>query len=314
MTVNAWSKSSLSTLLEGCAWQWALTKRYGYTDPGSPATVLGTAYHAGVEAWLRRRLLRQRDGLDLPDLDLDGMVEAGQSLLDVEAGKLPGEQWALHRTDVETLHGQLAVALKHWWSTPIPAGQPGAGGSLRDRIDGWRILAVEPYFRVRAPGVEGQPIHGYIDLLAYDPDDDLWMVVDHKTAGTFGRWPADGVGHELEAAVYDVGATVARHLPTFGKVAMEWHVARREPGSNARFEGVRVVQRVVDQYDRLWMGDRIVQADRQVESGEFPTNPGWNLCSAKWCAFHRGCQVTGELHPDVLSRAANLTAVGGPSN
>jgi hypothetical protein len=49
--------------------------------------------------------------------------------------------------------------------------------------------------------------------------------------------------------------------------------------------------------DVSWMHDALVRADRIVETGAFRKNPGWNLCSAKWCPFYEGCEVTGELAP-----------------
>ena len=298
---DAWSKSSLGTLLEGCSWQWALEKVYGQEGGGTPATVLGTAYHAGVEWWCRSRLIEQRDRVAMfaDDGGKAAMFAVAMEALDREVEQLDDEQWALHGTDYATLVEELAAALEHWWSTPIRDGQPGAGMSIRERIMRWRIIAVEPAFNEQpTEGLTG--VRGFIDLLVWDPDDAVYRVVDHKSAGSFGRWAHDGAGHEIEAGVYVVGAEIASHLPAHGPVVMEWQITRKKLSAHARFEGVRVIEFEVQDVHRLWLEDRIKLANRIVADDLFETNPGWNLCSAKWCPHFRGCQVDGDLHPRQL--------------
>lgn len=286
------------------SWQWALSKVYGLTDGGSPATVLGTGCHAAVEAWLRRRMLRQRDGLGLPDLTRQEMVDAGMVALRTEAGQLDAEAWRLHDVTPAILAEQLEIAVHHWWDTPDPA----TGQTFRGRVERWRIVAVEPYFRAGRP-VSARPLHGYIDLLAYDPDADdgtgQWVVVDHKTANTFSRWQG-AAGHELEATVYTVGATVARNLPATGTVRMEWHIVRKAVGRNRTFQGARLVTLEPDVLEERWMDDHVQVADRIVAESDYVTNTSWNLCSPKWCGFYRGCQVTGDLSPAKMGDASVL--------
>ena len=295
----AWSKSSLGTLVDGCSWQYALEKVYGIPSHGSPQTAMGTAYHAAIEWYLRRLLLQQRDGIEDYFPFEDALAE-GMRVLFEEVEDLPEEQWALHDLDLPALSGQLEAALTNWWETPIPEGQPGEGESLRERFERWRIVAIEPYFRTNvADGVTST--HGYIDVLAWDPDCGVWVVVDHKTASSYGRWPHDGGGHELEGSVYVVGAELADALPVFGPVRMEWHVVRKKLSQHARFEGVRCVEMYVTDIHRLWMEDTLKIADRIVTNDAFETNPGWNLCSPKWCPYFRGCQVDGDLHPSALA-------------
>ena len=161
---------------------------------------------------------------------------------------------------------------------------------MRDRLLRWRPVAVEPY--ANADG-----LHGYIDWLGYDHDAGRWVVVDYKTAASWGRWPLDGAGHEIEAAVYNLLAELGRALPSDRDAVMEWHVAKTSRGKTARFEPARVVRFEVDEAHRRWLSFERDRADTVVGTGAFEQNPAWNLCSAKWCAFWEGCQVTGELAP-----------------
>lgn len=293
---TAWSKSGLDSLTGGCAWQWGLTKIGGLPSPGSPATARGTGVHAGIEHHERTRILRVRDGASLPLPSEDEVVTVAREAAAVEAAALPDSQWETHGTDLEATLEQVTVAVGHWWSSPIPAGQPGEGASLRDRLQGWRPVAVEPYFRSQLD-VSDRSLHGFIDWLGYDHDAGSWVVVDQKTAGGWGRWHVSGRGHELEAATYVVGSRAERSLPAAGDVRMEWHVVRTTAGKTARFEGARCVAMEVDEWHQAHLEDRVVLADRMLAEGRLYKNPAWNLCSAKWCAFHEGCEVSGELAP-----------------
>lgn len=294
MQVKAWSKSSLSTLLEGCSWSWALEKLYGLESSGSPATAMGTAYHYALEQHERRRILHVRDGVGPGGMSLDEMAALAHPILHKEAAELPAEQWAVHDTSPHQLAAQLEDALANWWSAQLPEGQLGAGGSLRDRLLSMRPVAVEPYFNVPA---FSSRMHGFIDWLGYDHETKTWVVADHKTANGLSRWPVGGAGHEIEASVYVVGSQLAKHLPTSGAVRMEWHIARKEIGTTARFQPVRNVSMRVEPIHEDHLGRQLAIADEIVSEEAFTPNPAWNLCSAKWCAFYEGCQVTGELAP-----------------
>ena len=301
---TAWSKSGLSSLVEGCSWQVYLSKVMGLADPGTPATLAGTAYHAALELHERARIIQARGGdVELPSLaTLEAVAE---HTVHEGADAIPGEVWHEHGTDVEHTAVKAAVAVNHWWATPYDGGDL----SLRDRLLDYRPILAEPYFRVQTEWSD-RPIHGYIDWVGYDPETGQWVVVDHKSANTFGRWPRDGAGHEVEAAVYVTGAMKAAGIPVAEmstNVRMEWHVARSQPGSNSRFEGARLVTRTVDRYDIQLLQDHITIADRTVDEGGFRTNTAWNLCSKKWCPFWRGCQVTGELSPETIHMTQQLS-------
>ena len=292
---TAWSKSGLGDLTDGCAHRVYLKKVVGLPDPGSPATVLGTAYHAALEYHERVRILNVRDGagLDLPTPD--GLYQHVERDLTFAALELPDEMWGRHETSIPELHESLLAALANWWSAPIPDGQRHAGMSLRDHLMTMRPVAVEPYFRVPY-GPSPRPLHGYIDWLGWDSDQEQWVVVDHKSANSFRRWPHGGEGHELEGATYTVGATIAANLPVKGDVIQEWHIARTREGKNARFEPVRLVSSRPGAGEASFLRDTMLVADRMVERGEWPKSPTWNLCSPKWCPFH--VETGGPCNPD----------------
>lgn len=298
----AWSKSGLSSIVDGCSWQSFLSKVLGLADPGTPATLAGTAYHAALELHERARILNLR-GADVQLPDLGELQEVAGRVVEEGAGEIPDEQWHLHGSEPALVADSAMVALNHWWHTPYD----GDGESLRDRLMGMRPVLAEPYFRTPTDW-SARPLHGYIDWAGYDHATGEWVIVDHKSARSYGRWPRDGAGHEVEAAAYTVGALRAAGIPVSGPVRMEWHVTRTSEGQNARFEGARLVTRKVDQYDEMLLSDHVKIADRTVDEGLFQTNPGWNLCSQRWCPFWRGCQVTGELSPETVHAAQQLVS------
>lgn len=288
---KAWSKSGLSSIVTGCSWQVYLQKVVGLEDPGSPATLAGTAYHAALELHERARILNLR-GSDVQVPDRPTLHGAAEQVVAAGQDAIPDELWRLHDTDYTAVAEGACTAIDHWWDTPYDD----TGQSLRDRLMSFRPVLAEPYFRVGTE-LSTRPLHGYIDWAGYDHDTGEWVIVDHKSARTFGRWPRDGSGHEVEAAVYTAGSLEAAGIPVSGPVRMEWHVARTQAGSNSRFEGARLVTRRVDRFDRQLLADTVILADRTVDEGRFETNPGWALCSQKWCPFWRGCQVDGTLAP-----------------
>lgn len=300
MTVAAWSKSSLSTLLDGCSWQWALQKVHGLPSPDTPANAIGTAYHSVLEEHERARLDWHRTGGAVGDRDGLTRELAEQRLAHhVAEGcrQVPDGSWELHGTSPEAALEAALQALGYWWAYEVDER-----GSLRDVLLTYRPVAVEPYFNVAHPS--GERIHGYIDWLGYDPASSSWVVIDHKTAGSFGRWPEGGGGHEREAAVYLVGSEVAAALPVGkGAVRMEWHIARKGKGKTDRWEAARLVSRALADYDRKVLGLQLQSAADVVAREGYEPNPSWNLCSQKWCAFYTGCQVTGELTPGRMDAA-----------
>lgn len=301
---TAWSKSGLATIVDGCSWQSYLSKVMQLPDPGSPATLAGTAYHAAIEHHERARIVQSR-GADIELPTLGHLAQVAVRAISAGADDIPDEQWHLHGSDPDEVINRVEIALNHWWHTD--AGDKEQPGSLRDIRLSYRPILTEQYFRIDTDW-SARPLHGYIDAVCWDPDEEEWVVIDDKSASNFGRWPHGGDGHEVEAAVYTLGALKAAGIPVTDdtRVRMEWHVARTAEGQNSRFEGARLIRRTVDRFDLQLLEDHIRIADRTVDEGLFATNPGWNLCSQKWCAFWRPCQVTGELSPEVVHAARQL--------
>lgn len=296
ISVQAWSKSSMSTLLDGCSWQWYLNKVEGLPGLDTPANIVGTTVHAALEQHERARiawfLSGGRDGLQF-GLTHQQMHEHADQTARELVGSLPHDYpWDRFEEDVHAIKRQVDAAIDNWYLQP----EPTLGMTLRDRLLTMRPVAVEPYFNVAEPAT-GLGLHGYIDWLGYDHTTRTWVVVDHKTAGSLGRWPRGGAGHEDEAAAYAVGSQVARHLPVTGDVRMEWHVIRKTRGERSNFEPVRMVFRHVEGRDRHLLEQRLELADEVVTLADFEPNPGWNLCTPRWCPYFEGCQVTGELAP-----------------
>ena len=283
----AWSKSGLDALTSGCSYRVYLQKVEGWPDPGSPAAVLGTAYHYALESHERDRILQVRDGVNVQETSPGLLYDRARVVLDTQARALPERLWAVHDTSLDELQEKLATAIEHWWSAPIPGGQPGAGMSLRDRLLQWRPVAVEPYFNVSF-GDSDRPLHGFIDWLGWDEDAAQWVVVDQKSASSFRSWPHGGGGHELEAAAYTFGSIIGSNLPVFGSVRQEWHVARTDAGSNSRHQPVRVIQTEPGDAEWYWLQDTMNLADQIVDEGLWEKNPDWFLCSETWCPMHVG--------------------------
>jgi len=289
------SKSSLSTLLDGCSWQWYLGKVAGLPDPGGPATWRGTSVHAAIEHAERHRIVT---GGHAPETEA---VAVGLDALgrEVEAGAPTDEVWARHGTNLETLAQQVTDAVANWYHAPLKGEDDDM--SLAGLVSRWSPLAVEAGFNIPL-ATSPRTLKGFIDTVYWDPDEAEYVVVDLKTANRLDRWKS-AEGHEREGIVYIHAAREAASLPPSGVVRMEWHVMRLELGKTARFEGARRVVFRPEPYHLGWALDDIRRADRILAEGLFAPDPSWNLCSPKWCPHFQGCQVTGELQPDRLAQA-----------
>jgi hypothetical protein len=284
--VRRWSKSGLQTYL-GCSWRWYLTKGARLVDDhGSPATVAGTAYHTAIEKHERTRIAQLRDGAAVELPDLAGLQSYAREHLALEADLLPDDAWTVHATSLQALQADVDAALANWWE------------GIRPTLLRYRPVAVEPYFHVAT--VNRHRLHGFIDVLYWDPDGEEWVVVDHKTTASWRSWPPGGGGHELEAAVYVYGAMTAAGLPPVAKAPprMEWHVARKTTGQRANFEATRIIVRRCTAGELSWMQDTVAYVEQRIAEEDYAPNPAWFLCSAKWCPAYEGCQVSGQLTPD----------------
>lgn len=259
-----WHQSTLSSLLDGCSWQYFLTYLAGIDQGLKPHAAVGTAYHTAVEAAERARM-------------------KGQAALS------PGEVRELARaellkvTDNEELQENLTACLANFEA------------HIRPYLEQFQPVALEPEFTIDL--VEGaMPIGGYIDGVYYDPTTEKHFLIDHKTVGNFSRW-RDGDGHRHQAAMYSVALVLSEDFPEITSLPeMRYLLVRTQLGKRANFEAHRVLTLQPDLEDVRVLGERIRQAEAVVKAQAFTKKTDWPLCSAKWCPYYERCINTGELN------------------
>lgn len=286
-----WSHSTLDNLLDGCAWQVYLERFAGLRiEHDHPRAAVGTAYHAALEAHEEQRRLWHYSGGRAGDPDGIHRELALRLAFDV-LSRLPAA-WTDDYPSVQG-HDEVHTAVTHWWDAPIPGGQPGAGGSIRDRLVGWKPVAVESGFTLHTEA-SARPLRGfpdaiYVTLGRDELDAGTLVVVDHKQAKNFGRYPTDGSKQRLQGAMYARAARDATNLPGSrrrGLPLAEFHISRVLEGSNSRFQPVRVLQVQATDADVELIDRRMGIGDAAVAAGEFPKNPDWFLCKPEWCPHH----------------------------
>lgn len=285
-TVARLSHSTVSDLLDLCAYRVGLNKIVGLDRPTNGRLAVGTAYHAAIEMHEHtRRAWRRYGGTKGAEdgVPVDTMLEAARTALALE-----DVEWEDDDLTLTDAIGMVEAAVTHWYETPIPDGQAGAGGSLRDRVLGWQPIAVETWWDLWLPPDTSLPIRGACDCVYLKPDGTL-VVVDHKSANRFGKWRLDAEGIRDQAAMYVLAAKLSPKLPVWRDVMpeFEYHIARTETGKTARFEGARVVQVDVDQVDLDYVQDRVGSAHLQVLEDRWDKNPDAWICTPKWCPFHQ---------------------------
>ena len=285
MNITRWSHSTLATVLDGCTWQAWLDKAIGAPSGprDHPRSAAGTAIHAGIELHERRRRLhhytRGRHG------DPSGCVydEAVQAALD----ELAGCDVAWDAASYDKAVAEVHAGMDSWWNAPIPDGQPGAGGTMRQRVLAWRPVTIEERWTVWAPEYTARPIVGAADGVYLDELGDV-VIVDIKTAKDFRRYDHDGSKQRLQAAMYAWAAGQSPLLPARPGVLprVEFHVARVTEARNTRFEPCRVVAVQPDVGDVELIGQRLAAADAIIAAGRVDKNPEWFLCKPEWCQHH----------------------------
>lgn len=262
-----WHQSTLSTLLDGCSWQYFLTYIMELPTGDKPYATVGTAFHAAVE----HHELRRKDGLTTT---MEEMVELAKKEIDK----------AIDNADLrEELYPNVQAALRNWYT-----------GGHRDWVMQYEVVAIEPEFTL--PLVMGaRPIGGYIDAIYLDRDTNTRFVVDHKTAKDFSRW-RNADGHRHQAAMYAAALVLSDDFPEITELPeMVYMVTRTSISTRKDFEPTRIIRVQPDFEDVRMLGDRIREAEAKVASENYQTKTNWPLCSAKWCPFYEGCQVDGTL-------------------
>lgn len=262
-----WHQSTLSTLLDGCSWQYFLTYVLELPQGDKPYAIVGTAFHTAVET---HELGRMKD-----------------EVVGIEQMKYVASEYIRDSIKDETLQLELitnvCIAIDNWYNK----GQ-------REWVLNYIPVAIEPEFTL--PLVDGaKPIGGYIDAIYLDPIANTYFLVDHKTAKDFSRWrSADG--HRHQAAMYSAAVVLSDDFPEITELPeMVYMVTRTSTSTRKDFEHTRIIRVQPDMEDITQLGDRIRKAEKIVAEESYQTKTDWPLCSQKWCPFFEGCQVTGTL-------------------
>jgi hypothetical protein len=292
--IEAWSKSSLNSLLDGCSWQWALKKMYKLNDHGSPATAMGTGYHKAMEEW-------EKSGRTL---SLQEMQDVASEKAFEECKNLPMSQWFEHSTDPEQVIELAQEAVRLWWEKPI-----NKGSTLNEIAVSRKHLGSEVYYKHEE--LASTSIHGFIDTI-YEDERQI-SVVDHKTASSMRRWKYEKE-QNIEVAVYLALATRAQEkgqLPD-KPLNFEYHVVSPKEGKTRIINMGYLNNQHLD-----ILVDALQEANTLVKYNAYRPNPEWNLCSPKYCSFYQGCRVDGTLTPYNLTISnvpkPNLSEANGTS-
>ena len=144
--------------------------------------------------------------------------------------------------------------------------------------------------------------------------------MDWKTAKNFDRWRSSD-GHRHQATMYAVALVLSPDFPDITELPpMYYFVARTSRSARKDFDKTRIVTLQPDIEDVKMLGDRIRKAQSIIETNSYAPNTKWFLCSATWCPFYNGCQVTGELLEDpnlgieIKHQQSNTTTYEGGNN
>jgi hypothetical protein len=286
--VEAWSKSSLKSLLEGCSWQWALRKVYGIEDHGSPQTAMGTGFHYAVEKWEKS----QRT------LSLEHMQGLAAEKAFEESKKLPMQQWYEHATDPQQVVDFAKESVRLWWE------EGGKGIPLKQLVEEWDCLGVEAYWKSLFSDY-AFPIHGFVDAV-YESERFI-IVSDLKTASSMRRWKYDQPMN-VEVAMYLALAEAAKNeglLPS-KEIIFQYHVVSAKEGK------VRLIEMGGLDAAGIDLLQQTLQDATTIEKhSAYRPKTDWNLCSPKYCSYWQGCRVDGTLSPYSLT-TSNVPNAGTP--
>lgn len=261
-----WHQSTLSTLIDGCSWQYFLTYVLELDQGVKPYASVGTAYHSAVELHERNRMI--------------GVETTEQEMVNV------AREYIKENIEDEELREELFInveaAISNWYLLH------------REWLLEYTPVAIEPEFTL--PLVDNaRPIGGYIDAVYRDNNTNTLFVVDHKTAKSFDRW-RDGEGHRTQAAMYAVALVLSPEFPEITELPeMVYMVSRTSKSTRKNFEAARIVRVQPTIEDVMLLGNRIRVAEDTVKQETYQTKTDWPLCSPKWCPFFQGCQVDGTL-------------------
>ena len=270
---NRWHQSTLSSLLDGCSWQYFLTYVLELPQGFKPFALVGSAFHSAVEFHEKRRM-------EDPSINTT-LKEMEQTAEEFFNNNLTEE---IDETTLKELSLNLYAAIYNWYN------------NIRPTILEYKPVAIEPEFTI--PLVDNaKPIGGYIDAI-YQDDNGKYFIVDWKTAKNFDRW-RDGNGHRHQAAMYSVALDLSEDFPEIAEMPeMVYMVVRTQKSLRTNFEASRIIRVQPTIEDVKLLGDRIRLAEYTVANDHYKQKTDWHLCSPKWCPFYEGCQVTKTLSGD----------------
>lgn len=287
MQVDAWSKSSLKSLLDGCSWQWALRKVYGIDDYGSPQTAMGNGVHKALEHWEKSE--RKMQVAEMQSIAADSAFK--------HCKELPMQQWFNHSTDPQQVVDYAKLAIELWSEYKMSKG-----GTLREVSENRQWLSAEDYFNYEW---KKNRIHGYTDSI-YD-DDKRTVIVDYKTASSMRRWTYDQ-DMNVEVAMYLALGNKAREEGRLldKPIHFEYHVVSPKE-RKTRIVEMGSMTRQAEQILKEYLAD----ATALVKRDAYRPNLDWNLCSPKYCSYFQGCRVDNTLTPYTLTPLMQRPPVAG---
>ena len=267
---NRWHQSTLSSLLDGCSWQYFLTYVLDLPQGFKPFALVGSSFHNAVEFHEKRRMEDPSINTTIKEMEDEAELFFNNNLTEEVAEET-----------IKELMTNLKSAIYNWYNF------------IRPTILEYKPIAIEPEFTI--PLVQdAKPIGGYIDAI-YQDDNGRYFIVDWKTAKNFDRW-RDGNGHRHQAAMYSVALVLSEDFPEITEMPeMVYMVVRTQRSLRTNFESSRIVRVQPTIEDVKLLGDRIRLAEYTVANDHYTQKTEWPLCSAKWCPFYEGCQVTKTL-------------------
>jgi len=249
--------------------------KYSRDNPGhyggSDATVIGTAYHAGLETFYYAYII----GESQPSQET--MYAAICDTVDKEMLKIGGVSmlsWNKFST-VDELKDQACALLDARMQHPLFQA-------------GWEPVAIELTFRL--PWIQGWAATGTVDLVLWNAVEGRYRIVDHKTAGRMWQknkhlkspqphWYSMMIQSALEAAGFV-------HPP----VEMDFEIITY----GGKFE-TRTVTPTAHTMD-VWNNKARIAALAIESDGPWYENTDSNLCSPMYCDAWEACPSGQTYH------------------
>lgn len=250
-----WSYSSINSLLNICALQWAMRKVYDEPPAFTPVNLaFGKAFHRAATYWSSRRM-------------------AGDTVHDADVLHAFAEHWRVEQ--------EMADPPIRWDSDDQPAllldkGQQMLTALIAATPAGERVIGVAVPFSVTLVDGHGQPLPkvliGEIDCVVETPTGTV--LVDWKTSAS--SWPVTKARRDLQPTVYTYAWS---RLHPGRPIEFRYDVVTK---AKAPVVEQHHTLRTADDYDRL--AELVRGLDRLVDEGLYLPRPQSFACS--------GCQYT----------------------